>query len=182
MPMAAPAEPLVKIEGEEITIAPSARARTVCLDWKRSSSRGVMRVNVKVSGRNVRGEYSYHGDTLDMESFRQRATFTQAGRRTNLGAKEETIHAEVGAEAVGRAGRPAAGGAHPEKTLAQPVEETIMNAEEQAAALELLRDPRLLERVLSTTSTNAAWWARRRTSALVIWRRCRACWKNRWPS
>ena len=110
-----------------------------------SRSRGVMRVNVKVSGRNVRGEYSYHGDTLDMESFRQRATFTKQAAH-ELGAKEETIHAEVGKlwAVLGDLQRE-----HIRKTLAQPVEETIMNAEEQAAALELLRDPRLLERVLS---------------------------------
>jgi len=144
MPMAAPAEPLVKIEGEEITIAIGPRTYRV-LGLEKNSSRGVMRVNVKVSGRNVRGEYSYHGDTLDMESFRQRATFTKQAAH-ELGAKEETIHAEVGKlwAVLGDLQRE-----HIRKTLAQPVEETIMNAEEQAAALELLRDPRLLERVLS---------------------------------
>ncbi len=144
MPMATPAEPLVQIEGEEITIAIGPRTYRV-LGLEKNSSRGVMRVNVKVSGRNVRGEYSYHGDTLDMESFRQRATFTKQAAH-ELGAKEETIHAEVGKlwAVLGDLQRE-----HIRKTLAQPVEETIMNAEEQAAALELLRDPRLLERVLS---------------------------------
>ena len=39
-----------------------------------------MRVNVKVSGQNVRGEYCYHGDTLDMESFAAARGVHQAGR------------------------------------------------------------------------------------------------------
>ena len=54
-----------------------------------------MRVNVKVSGRNVRGDFCYHGDTLDMEAFRQRAAFVKQAAH-ELAAKEETIHREVG--------------------------------------------------------------------------------------
>ena len=54
-----------------------------------------MRVNVKVSGNNVRGEFCYHGDTLDMEAFRQRAAFVKQAAH-ELAAKEETIHREVG--------------------------------------------------------------------------------------
>ena len=51
-----------------------------------------MRVNVKVTGKNVRGEFCYHGDTLDMESCRQRAAFVKQAAH-ELAAKEETIHA-----------------------------------------------------------------------------------------
>ena len=50
-----------------------------------------MRVNVKVSGQNVRGEFCYHGDTLDMESARQRAAFVKQAAY-ELAAKEEVIH------------------------------------------------------------------------------------------
>ena len=54
-----------------------------------------MRVNVKVSGHNARGEFCYHGDTLDMEAFRQRAMFVKQAAQ-ELAAKEEAIHREVG--------------------------------------------------------------------------------------
>ncbi len=143
MPLSVPAEPLMKVESGEITISIGPRTYRV-LGLEKNTSRGVMRVNVKVSGQNVRGEYAYHGDTLDMESFRQRAAFTKQAAH-ELGVKEETIHAEVGKlwTKLGDVQREQI-----KKALTQPVEETIMNAEEQAAALELLRDPRLLDRVL----------------------------------
>ena len=54
-----------------------------------------MQVNVKVSGMNVRGEFCYHGDTLDMEAFRQRAMFVKQAAQ-ELAVKEEAIHREVG--------------------------------------------------------------------------------------
>ena len=170
MPLSVPAEPLVKIDGGEITVAIGPRTYRV-LGLEKNTSRGVMRVNVKVSGRNVRGEYSYHGDTLDMESFRQRATFTKQAAH-ELGAKEETIHAEVGKlwAVQGDLQRE-----HIRKTLAQPVPRSRRRRWSCCAI-------RVCWSVSFPTSTNAAWWARRRTSALVIWRRCRACWKNRWPS
>jgi DNA primase len=144
MPLSVAAEPLVKIEGEEITITIGPRTYRV-LGLEKNSSRGVMRVNVKVSGRNLRGEYCYHGDTLDMESFRQRAAFTKQTAH-ELAVKEETIHADVGKlwAKLGDLQRE-----HIKKVLETPQEETIMTAEEQEAALDLLRDPRLLDRVLS---------------------------------
>lgn len=144
MPLSVPAEPLVKIDGEEIVISIGPRTYRV-LGLEKNSSRGVMRVNVKVSGRNLRGEYSYHGDTLDMESFRQRAAFTKQAAH-ELAVKEETIHADVGKlwTKLGDLQRE-----HIKKALETPQEETIMNAEEQTAALDLLRDPHLLDRVLA---------------------------------
>src|SRR5208282_5525890 len=97
-----------------------------------------------VSGQNVRGEYCYHGDTLDMESFQRRAAFIKQAAH-ELATKEETIHREVGqlwtvlADLQREQLR---------KTLAPAEEKSGMTAEEEAAAMELLRDPRLLDRVL----------------------------------
>ena len=54
-----------------------------------------MQVNVKVSGTNVRGEWCYHGDTFDMESFPRRAAFIKQTAH-ELATKEETIQREVG--------------------------------------------------------------------------------------
>ena len=143
MPMAVPTEPQVKVEDGEVTVTIGPRMYRV-LGLEKCTSRGQMRVNVKVSGNNVRGEFCYHGDTLDMEAFRQRTAFVKQAAH-ELAAKEDTIHREVGQlwtalaelqrERIARA-------------LAPQEETALMTAEEQAAAMDLLRDPRLLDRVL----------------------------------
>jgi DNA primase catalytic core len=143
MPLSVPAEPQVKTEGGEVAVSIGPREYRV-LGLDKCTSRGQMRVNVKVSGRNVRGEFCYHGDTLDMEAFRQRAAFVKQAAH-ELAAKEETIHREVGQlwTVLAELQRERIA-----KVLAPPEETALMTAEEQAAAMELLRDPRLLERVL----------------------------------
>jgi hypothetical protein len=143
MPLSTPTEPQVKTEGGEVAVTIGPREYRV-LGLDKCTSRGQMRVNVKVSGHNVRGEFCYHGDTLDMEAFRQRAAFVKQAAH-ELAAKEETIHREVGQlwTVLAELQRERIA-----KVLAPPEETALMAAEEQAAAMELLRDPRLLERVL----------------------------------
>ncbi|MGA9669741.1 MAG: toprim domain-containing protein [Terracidiphilus sp.] len=143
MPLSVPTEPQVKTEGGEVAVTIGPREYRV-LGLDKCTSRGQMRVNVKVSGHNVRGEFCYHGDTLDMEAFRQRAAFVKQAAH-ELAAKEETIHREVGQlwTVLAELQRERIA-----KVLAPPEETALMAAEEQAAAMELLRDPRLLERVL----------------------------------
>jgi len=143
MPLCVPAEPKVKVDGDEVKVTLGPREYRV-LGLEKCTSRVQMRVNVKVSGQNVRGEWCYHGDTLDMELARQRMAFAKQAAY-ELAAKEETVHREVGQlwTALGELQRE-----QMKKLLEAPPEEALMTAEEQAAALELLRDPRLLERVL----------------------------------
>jgi hypothetical protein len=143
MPLSAPTEPQVKTEGGEVAVTIGPREYRV-LGLDKCTSRGQMRVNVKVSGHNVRGEFCYHGDTLDMEAFRQRAAFVKQAAH-ELAAKEETIHREVGQlwTVLAELQRERIA-----KVLAPPEETALMTAEEQAAAMELLRSPRLLKRVL----------------------------------
>jgi len=144
MPLAAPTQPQVEIEQGEIVVTIGARTYRV-LGLEKCTTRGKMHVNVKVSGRNVRGDYCYHGDTFDMESFLRRAAFIKQAAY-ELATKEETIHREVGqlwtvlADLQREQIR---------KTLAPTEEESLMTAEEESAAMELLRDPRLLDRVLA---------------------------------
>jgi len=143
MPLSVPAEPQVKVDGEEVTVTMGPRVYRV-LWLEKSTVRGKMQVNVKVSGVNVRGEYCYHGDTFDMESFQRRAAFIKQAAY-ELAVKEEAMHSDVGKlwavlqdkqrERITNA-------------LAPAEETAVMTAEEQAAAMELLRDPRLLDRVL----------------------------------
>ena len=69
MPLTPPTEPQVKVEGEVVTVTIGTREYRV-LGLEKNTSLGVMRVNIRVSGANVRGEWLYHGDTLDMELAR----------------------------------------------------------------------------------------------------------------
>ena len=144
MPLSVPAGLKVEIDGDEVrATAASGRVYRV-LGLEKCTSRVQMRVNVKVTGQNVRGEWCYHGDTLDMELARQRMAFAKQAAH-ELAAKEETVHREVGQlwTTLGELQRE-----QMKKLLEAPPNEALMTAEEQAAAMELLRDPRLLDRVL----------------------------------
>jgi hypothetical protein len=143
MPMSAPTEPKVEVDGDDVKVTIGPRVYQV-LWLEKSLARGRMQVNVKVSGANVRGEYRYHGDTFDMESAQRRASFIKQAAY-ELAVKEEAMHSDVGGlwgilqdkqrERIGKA-------------LAPAEEAASMTDAEQAAAMELLRDPRLLDRVL----------------------------------
>jgi DNA primase catalytic core len=143
MPMSAPTEPKVEVDGDDVKVTIGPRVYQV-LWLEKSLARGRMQVNVKVSGANVRGEYRYHGDTFDMESAQRRAAFIKQAAY-ELAVKEEAMHSDVGRlwgilqdkqrERIGKA-------------LAPAEEAATMTDAEQAAAMDLLRDPRLLERVL----------------------------------
>jgi DNA primase len=145
MPLAAPSGLKVETDGDEVrATATSGRVYRV-LGLEKCTTRVQMRVNVKVTGQNVRGEFCYHGDTLDMELARQRMAFAKQAAH-ELAAKEEAVHREVGQlwTALGELQRE-----QMRKLLDAPSDEALMTAEEQAEALALLRDPRLIERVLA---------------------------------
>jgi DNA primase len=144
MPFTAPAEPRVERDDGEVIVTIGPRTYRV-LNLEKCTTRGKMHVNVKVSGTNVRGEWCYHGDTFDMESSLRRAAFIKQAAH-ELAAKEETIHREVGQlwTALADLQREML-----RKMLTPAEQQSIMTDEEEAAALELLRDPRLLERVLA---------------------------------
>jgi len=144
MPLAVATEPQVEIESDEIVVSIGPRTYRA-LGLEKCTSRGQMRVNVKVAGQNARGESCCHGDSFDMEAFRQRALFVKQAAH-EMAAKEEAIHREVGQLWTVLAGLQRE---QIRKALAEPEEKPLMTEEERAAALELLRDPRLLERVLA---------------------------------
>ena len=144
MPFAVPAQSTVEIDGDELRMTAVSGRMYRVLGLDKCTSRGAMRVNVKVSGQNARGEFCCHGDTLDMEAFRQRAMFVKQAAQ-EMATKEEAIHREVGQlwTALGDLQREEI-----RKKLTAPEEEPLMDAAEQAAAMELLRNPHLLDRVL----------------------------------
>jgi DNA primase catalytic core len=160
--LAAAPEPVATIEPEPVTTAPAPvldmpvelRGEDIFLTRgdRRYRIRGLhknmsyelLKVNVLVSGTNVHGASCFHVDTFDLYSARQRGVFTkQAGEE--LGIKEEVVRGDLGRvllkleelqdEQIKQA-------LEPEK------KEVEIGPEDKAAALELLRDPRLLERIV----------------------------------
>ncbi|HEY6371866.1 MAG TPA: hypothetical protein VIX37_14905, partial [Candidatus Sulfotelmatobacter sp.] len=129
----------VEIKGDEITITQGDRRYRI-RGLEKNLSAAILRVNVLVS----RGE-SFHVDTLDLYAARQRVVFTkQAGEE--LGVKEEVIRRDLGRvllklEELQRE--------QIQKALDPKPKEIVIEEGERSKAMELLRDPRLLDRILA---------------------------------
>ncbi len=142
-PPAVPSEPVPQIvahgtSGDEITIHEEDRRYRI-RGLAKNMSHELLKVNVLVHCGDL-----FHVDTLDLYSARQRAAFTkQASEELRL--KEETLRRDLGRvllqleklqdEQIRKA-------LTPEKPEAQ------MRDEDRAEALALLRDPKLLDRIL----------------------------------
>jgi DNA primase len=137
-PISRPLEVPVEINGDEVTITQGDRRYRV-LGLEKNTSMGILRLNVLVT-RDER----LHVDTFDLYSSRHRLMYSkQAGEE--LGVKEEVVSRDLGRmlwklEELQRQGI--------QKTLEPKKEEVRMSEEERAAALALLRGPRLLDRIL----------------------------------
>jgi DNA primase len=113
--------------------------------WKKNTTPEAMRVNVQVrrTGADVAG---YFVDTLDLFAARSRQSFVRAAS-IELGLGDDALKRDLGAvllkletlqdELMTQASKPAAS--------ATP----ILSADEQAQALDLLRAPDLIERIVS---------------------------------
>jgi DNA primase len=137
-PPPAPAEPVAQVTGDEISITEGERRYRI-RGLAKNLSHELLKVNVLVSCGDL-----FHVDTLDLYSARQRAAFTkQASEELQL--KEETLRRDLGRvllqaeklqdEQIRRA-------LTPEKAEVQ------MTDAERSEALALLREPKLLERIL----------------------------------
>ena len=104
----------------------------------------VLKVNVLVSSTNLRGESGFHVDTLDLYSARQRTVFVKQAAE-ELGVKEEVIRRDLGHVLLKLEELQ---DQQIKSALEPKPEEIPLDENERAAALDLLRDPRLLERVL----------------------------------
>ncbi|HEV3498524.1 MAG TPA: hypothetical protein VHA34_19470, partial [Actinomycetes bacterium] len=135
-------EPAPEIAGDEVTLHYGDHRWRV-RGLGRVSSFEALRVNVLVSRPDERHGQVFHVDTLDLYSARARATFTKAAAE-EIGVAEEVVHRELGrvllaceglAEEVVRAAQ-------------APADTTVtLSAAEEEAALELLRDPALVDRI-----------------------------------
>ncbi|MBI5780788.1 MAG: toprim domain-containing protein, partial [Rhodocyclales bacterium] len=123
----------------QVTLARGGRTYTV-RGLEKNMSFDLLRVNV-----TVRSAVGLHVDTLDMLSARQRVAFEKAAS-AELACGEAVVHDDLGAllmalqdlqdDAI-------------KKALAPAPTTPEMTAEARADALELLHDPRLVERIVS---------------------------------
>ncbi len=140
-----------EIKGDEIAILQGDRRYRV-RGLAKNMSYEVLRVNMLVhreetepaSGTDSRNESGFHVDTLDLYSARQRTVFVKQAAE-ELGLKEEVIRRDLGhvllklEELQDRQ----------IKNALEPKEEKIqLSEEERTAAMDLLRDPKLLDRIL----------------------------------
>ncbi len=133
-----------EIKGEEIVIWQGDRRYRI-RGLAKNMSYELLRVNVLASHQNLRGENGFHVDTLDLYSARQRTLFIKQAAE-EMGVKEETMRRDLGRvllkleelqdEQI-------------KKALEPRENEIQISAEERTAAMDLLRDPRLLERIMA---------------------------------
>jgi DNA primase catalytic core len=134
----------VEVSGETVYVSLGERRYRI-LGLQKNTAPGILRVNVMATGTNARGETRLHVDTLDLYAARLRAIFAKQAAK-ELGHKEESIERELATLVLKLEDLQ-----HEwiEKTLKPQEEQIEMTVEEQSAALEFLRDPRLLERILA---------------------------------
>jgi DNA primase len=137
-PPGPPAEPAPVIKGDEITIHQGDRKYRI-RGLGKNLSHELMKVNVLVSRQEA-----FHVDTLDLYAARQRAAFIKQAS-DELGVKEDAIRKDLGRvllkleelqdEAI-------------KKALEPQKSEIAISDEERKEAMDLLRDPKLLDRIL----------------------------------
>jgi hypothetical protein len=143
MPFAAPADVAVELRGEDVLLRFGDREYRV-RGLRKNLSDDMLRVNLRVMGVNAYGDMALHVDTLELNAARPRMAFVKQAA-AELGIKEEIVSRDVSKvlykleelrdEQIRQA-------------LAPKEPEVKLTDEERSAAMELLRDPRLLERIV----------------------------------
>ena len=146
-PSAAPAPPVidvpVEMRGEDIFLQQGNRRYRV-RGLSKNMSYELLKVNILVSGATPRGEQAFHVDTLDLYSARQRGVFMKQAAE-ELGIKEEVIRRDLGRALMKLEEMQ---DEQIKQALAPKDTEVRLSEEERAEALALLRDPRLLDRIV----------------------------------
>ena len=132
-----------EIKGEDIFITQGDRLYRI-RGLGKNTSHELLRVNVRVSSTNLRGESGFHVDMFDLYSARHRVVFTKQAAE-QLGVKEEVVQRDLGHVLLKLEELQ---GEQIKRALEAKPEEVVLSEEEKTAALNLLRDPKLLDRIL----------------------------------
>jgi DNA primase catalytic core len=149
-PEPAPAAPAPVIDvpvekrGEDIFLMQGDRRYRI-RGLHKNMSYELLKVNVLLSGTTPRGESAFHVDTLDLYVARQRSGFTKQAAE-ELGVKEEVIRRDLGRVLMKLEEMQ---DEQIKQALAPKEKAITLTDEERAEAMELLRDPRLLERIVA---------------------------------
>jgi DNA primase catalytic core len=144
VPAAPQIDVAVEMRGEDVVLKfgdREYRARGL----KKNTSGDVLRVNLRVMGVNAHGDVALHVDTLELNASRQRMAFIKQAAE-ELGIKEEIIRHDVGKVLLKLE---EVRDAQLAEALAPKEPEIKLTDDERAEALALLRDPRLLERIVA---------------------------------
>jgi len=143
VPVAPQIDVPVEMRGEDVVLKfgdREYRARGL----KKNTSGDVLRVNLRVMGVNSHGDVALHVDTLELNASRQRMAFIKQAAE-ELGIKEEIIRHDVGKVLLKLE---EVRDAQLADALAPKEPEIKLSDDERAEALALLRDPRLLDRIV----------------------------------
>ncbi|TWB08485.1 hypothetical protein FBZ89_1644, partial [Nitrospirillum amazonense] len=145
---AGPAEDAVEVVGEHEVAVVLGDRRYRVRGWKKPLNPEALKVNLlvhRVGADGTGNDGRFHVDTLDLYSAKARAAFVkQAG--LELGEAEETLRQDLGRVLLRLEGLQEAEIA---AALARKAERPALGDREREEALALLRDPRLVERILA---------------------------------
>jgi len=141
-PAPVPQEPALAVNGDEIVIQRNERRYRI-RGLLKNLSPEVMKVNVLVSRGSDSGA-EFHVDTLDMQTDRQRAAFIKRAAE-ELALNEEVIRKDIGQVFLALEQLQSE---HIRKALEPAKPEAAITGEERSEALALLKDPKLLDRIL----------------------------------
>ena len=138
-----------EVKGDEITIRQGDRRYRV-RGLAKNMSYELLKVNVLVyrepsESASSTNESGFHVDTFDLYSARQRTVFMKQASE-ELGVKEEVIRRDLGHVLLKLEELQEQ---QIKKALEPKQEEVVLGEDERAAALELLRNPHLLDRILT---------------------------------
>ncbi|MGH9268004.1 MAG: DNA primase, partial [Acidimicrobiales bacterium] len=143
VPPSPPGTPAPTVAGDELTVVYGDRRWRV-RGLSKVTSFDLLRLNVLVGRDDPRTGQVFHVDTLDLYSARSRGVFVKQAA-DELAVQEDTVKRDLGRVLLA-----CESAAEEGVRSATEAEDTtvVLSAEEEAAALELLRDPLLVSRIL----------------------------------
>ncbi len=133
----------VELRGEDVLIRLGDREYRV-RGLGKNTSADLLRVNLRVLSTNPEGDVALHVDTLELNASRQRMAFIKQAAE-ELGIREEILRRDVGRVLLKLE---ELRDAEIAKTLAPKEPAMLFTESEQSEAMELLRDPHLLDRIV----------------------------------